>query len=125
MGLEPALRASSAMLLIYVLAGEECFIFKLAYEFVKLDCIFPAGVGSRHQEGVCHHSSMDSAAGQMAVCIPMVMLGYFQPDPGRGVWTPQELKRLYQRPPHSIHTRSLIIKWHHAVGNFFCLGVDH
>ena len=81
MGLEPALRASSAMLLIYVLAGEECFIFKLAYEFVKLDCIFPAGVGSRHQEGVCHHSSMDSAAGQMAVCIPMVMLGYFQPNP--------------------------------------------
>jgi hypothetical protein len=92
MGLEPALRASSAMLLIYVLAGEECFIFKLAYEFVKLDCIFPAGVGSRHQEGVCHHSSMDSAAGQMAVCIPMVMLGYFQPN------------------PHSIYTRSLIAK---------------
>ena len=27
-----------------------------------------------------------------------------------GVRTPQELKRLYQRPPHSIHTRSLIAK---------------
>ena len=55
-------------------------MFTLAYEFVKLDCVFPGGVGSRHQEGVCHHSSMDSAAGQMAVCIPMVMLGYFQPN---------------------------------------------
>ena len=54
-------------------------MFTLAYEFVKLDCIFPGGVGSRHQEGVCHRSSVDNAAGQMAVCIPMVMLGYFQP----------------------------------------------
>jgi hypothetical protein len=36
-----------------------------------------------------------------------------------GVRTPQELKRLYQRPPHSIHTRSLIIKWHHAVETSF------
>ena len=24
---------------------------------------------------------VDNAAGQMAVCIPMVMLGYFQPNP--------------------------------------------
>jgi hypothetical protein len=55
-------------------------MFTLAYEFVKLDCVFPGGVGSRHQEGVCHRSSVDNVAGQMAVCIPTVMLGYFQPN---------------------------------------------
>ena len=41
-----------------------------------------SSLASRHQgEYAIAARVVDNAAGQMAVCIPMVMLGYFQPNP--------------------------------------------
>ena len=43
-------------------------------------CIFLEAVGFQTPRGVCHRNSWRTARLAMAVYIPMVMLGYFQPD---------------------------------------------
>ena len=79
MGLDPALRTSCTMLLNlrfcqvrgckHGFVGHECMLFGVRW--------LPDTKG----EYAIAARMVDNAAGQMAVCIPMVMLGYFQPNP--------------------------------------------